>query len=109
MKQAYGPGEKVIASLRVTRAEGGAPAGATVTAVAVLDGIELHRSNTVIDHSGFCEVRFTLPPDIPGPGEGSLSMAIRDGGVQESAVKTIPIPRSTGLKLTFYPEVKAAT
>jgi hypothetical protein len=104
MKQAYGPGDKVIASLRVTRAEGGAPAGATVTAVAVLDGTELHRSSIVVDRTGFCEVRFTLPADIPGPGEGSLSMAITDGGVQESAVKTIPIPRSSGLTLHFYPE-----
>jgi len=104
MKQAYGPGETVIASLRVTRAEGGAPAGATVTAVAVLDGAELHRSSITVDHSGFCEVRFTLPKDIPGPGEGSLSMAITDGGVQESAVKTIPIPRAASLKVFFYPE-----
>jgi hypothetical protein len=104
MKQAYGPGDKVIASLRVTRAEGGAPAGATVTAVAVLDGTELHRSSIVVDRTGFCEVRFTLPADIPGPGEGSLSMAITDGGVQESAVKTIPIPRASGLTVHFYPE-----
>jgi hypothetical protein len=90
--------------LRVTRAEGGAPVGATVTAVAVLDGAELHRSNLVIDRTGYCEVRFSLPSNIPGPGEGNLSMVIRDGGVQESAVKTIPIPRSAGLKVIFYPE-----
>jgi hypothetical protein len=104
LKQAYGPGEIVVASLRVTRAEGGAPAGAAVTAVAVLDGVELHRGNLVIDSNGYCEVRFSLPSDIPGPGEGSLSMAIRDGGVQESAVKTIPLPRSAALHVTFYPE-----
>lgn len=31
-------------------------------------------------------------------------MAIRDGGVQETAVKTIPIPRAEALDVRFYPE-----
>lgn len=102
VKKAYGPGDTVAATLEVSRAEGGIPAGAPVTAVAVLDGVELYRAELSLNDKGGCEVRFGLPAEI-GEGEGNLSMLIRDGGVQESAVKTIPIPRHK-LALRFYPE-----
>ena len=102
-RKAYGPGDRVIASLNVKRAEGGVPVGAEVTAVATLDGEEIHRSIVSLDAGGNCEVRFDLPYTVRGEGEGALTMSVRDGGVQESAVKTIPIP-SNRLDVAFYPE-----
>src|SRR3954447_22340274 len=43
LRDGYGPGDKVTATLEVTRAEGGAPAGAKVTATARVDGAEIAR------------------------------------------------------------------
>ena len=102
VKKAYGPGDTVVATLEVKRAEGGVPAGARVTAVATVDSVEVHRSDLELDGEGTCEVQFPLPEDID-EGDGTLVMLIRDGGVQESAAKTIPIT-VTKIKLDFYPE-----
>lgn len=102
VRKAYGPGDEASATLRVTRAEGGVPEGAAVTAVATVDGAEIHRSERVLDARGGCSVTFALP-GIIGDGEGALAMVIRDGGVQETAVKTIPIVLNR-VKLEIYPE-----
>ncbi len=90
LRKGYGPGEEVTASLAATRAEGGIPAGAAVTAVARLDGAEIHRSELRLDDRGGCTVRFALPQAI-ADGDGSLALVIQDGGVQETAARTLPI------------------
>ncbi len=89
-KKAYGPGDEVVATLTAERAEGGVPAGAKVTAVARVDGAEVHRAEATLDAGGRCAVRFQLPAEI-AMGEGSLALTIEDGGVVETAAKTIPI------------------
>ncbi|MBI3722541.1 hypothetical protein HY251_01080, partial [bacterium] len=89
-KKAYGPGERVSATLKAERAEGGVPLGASATAVATVDGVEVHRSEVSLDASGLCSVSFSLPRTIKD-GEGTLALVVRDGGVQETAAKTIPI------------------
>ncbi len=101
-KKAYGPGEKVSATLKATRAEGGVPTGATATAVATVDGVEVHRSEVALDASGGCTVSFSLPKTI-GDGEGTLALVVRDGGVQETAAKTIPIAVNR-IKIETFPE-----
>src|SRR5262245_504002 len=91
VKKAYGPGDEVAATLEATRSEGGIPAGAAVTAVARVDGAEVFRKDGLsIDALGRCAVQFSLPKDI-AVGEGTLALVISDGGVQETAAKTIPI------------------
>lgn len=102
VRKAYGPGDRVAATLQVTRAEGGAPAGAKVTVVATVDGAEVHREETAVDALGRCAAAFELPK-ILGDGEGTLVMVVRDGGVQETAAKTIPIVVNR-VKLALYPE-----
>ncbi|MFK7789979.1 MAG: hypothetical protein AB8C95_10885, partial [Phycisphaeraceae bacterium] len=102
LKDGYGPGDTVIATIDVTRAEGGIPEGAKVTAIARVDGSEVARVSTMVRETGVAEVRFDLPDKIER-GEGSLTFVIEDGGVVESASKTLPILLQT-LDLQFFPE-----
>lgn len=72
------------------------PVGAKVTAVARIDGEEVHRSLLTLDSNGKCLVAFTLPtgtslyiPNVPNfyvsidikSGVGTLSCVIEDGGI----------------------------
>ncbi|MCU0686998.1 MAG: MG2 domain-containing protein [Polyangiaceae bacterium] len=102
VKQAYGPGDRVAATLVASRAEGGVPEGAAVTAVATLDGVEVHRQELTLNAQGGCGVSFQLPKTI-GEGEGTLVMIVRDGGVQETAAKSLPIVVAR-VKLVVFPE-----
>jgi uncharacterized protein YfaS (alpha-2-macroglobulin family) len=102
LRDGYGPGEKVTATLDVKRAEGGIPQGAKVTVNARVDGVEIDGGTGVVNEEGLCTVSFDLPREIPR-GEGTLSLVIADGGVVESAAKTIPILLQT-VDLQVYPE-----
>ena len=102
LRDGYGPGDTVAATLDATRAEGGVPADAKVTVTARLDGKEVHRSTTLIDRDGICSAQFDLPAAI-ARGEGTVAFAIEDGGVVETATKTIPILLQT-VDLAIYPE-----
>lgn len=102
MRDGYGPGEKVAATLDVKRAEGGVPEGAKVTVTARVDGIEVQGGTAKVDENGLCSVSFDLPREIPR-GEGTLALTIEDGGVIETATKTIPILLQT-VDLQTFPE-----
>jgi len=102
LRDGYGPSDEVAVTLHVERAEGGVPAGARVTVTARVDGVEVFRGPSSVDGNGDCLARFELPADI-ARGEGTLAMAIEDGGVVETASKTIPILLQT-VDLTMYPE-----
>ena len=102
VRDGYGAGDEVAATLHAERAEGGVPAGVPVTIIARVDGEEAFRGPGQIDQQGNCQARFKLPPDLKR-GEGTLAMVIEDGGVVETASKTIPILLQT-VDLTMYPE-----
>ncbi|MFZ2959215.1 MAG: MG2 domain-containing protein [Candidatus Ozemobacteraceae bacterium] len=102
LRDGYGPGEKVTATLHSERAEGGIPDGANVTVSARVDGTEVHTSKARIDREGNLSVTFPLPTEIER-GEGTLALAIEDGGIVETAAKTIPILLQT-VDLQIYPE-----
>src|SRR4029453_5870386 len=102
LRDGYGPGDKVTATVDVKRAEGGVPAGAKITAIARVDEVEVARVPATVGDRGTCTVTFELPRSI-ARGEGSLAFAVEDGGVVETASKTIPILLQT-LDLTFFPE-----
>lgn len=102
LRDGYGPGDTVVATLHTERAEGGIPAGAPVTVIARVDGAEVFRGATQVDENGDATARFDLPADI-ARGEGTLALVIEDGGVVETASKTIPILLQT-VDLTMYPE-----
>ena len=102
LRDGYGPGDTVVATLEATRAEGGVPEGATVTAIARVDGVEVARVPVTMSNTGNAEARFELPATIER-GEGTLAFVIEDGGVVETASKTIPILLQT-VDIQFYPE-----
>ena len=102
VRDGYGPGDDVAATLHVERAEGGVPAAAPVTFIARVDGEEVHRGAATVDSEGNCDVRFQLPEQI-ARGEGTLALVINDGGAVETASKTIPILLQT-VDLELYPE-----
>ncbi|WP_163864213.1 MG2 domain-containing protein [Myxococcus eversor] len=102
LRDGYGPGDTVTATLDVTRAEGGVPETAKVTATALVDGASVAQESCAVDPQGRCTVRFNLPKNIER-GEGTLAFTIQDGGVVETAAKTIPILLQT-LDLAMYPE-----
>lgn len=102
VRDGYGPGDMVAASLKVERAEGGFPSGAKVSVGARVDGQLVFQGQSAVDALGLCSTRFELPKEILR-GEGTLSFAIEDGGVVETAAKTIPILLQT-VDLTMYPE-----
>ncbi len=102
LRDGYGPGEKVSATLDVKRAEGGVPTGAKVSVTAVVDGVAINGATAKVDSNGLCSVSLDLPHDIPR-GEGTLALIIEDGGVVETASKTIPILLQT-VDLKMYPE-----
>jgi uncharacterized protein YfaS (alpha-2-macroglobulin family) len=102
LRDGYGPGEKVSATLDVKRAEGGVPEGAKVEVIARVDGVEVKGEPGKVGSDGLCSVSFVLPSNIPR-GEGTLALIIEDGGVVETASKTIPILLQT-LDLQMFPE-----
>ena len=102
VRDGYGPGDKVAASMSVERAEGGIPAGARVTIIGRVDGTEVFRGPSSVSRDGICSAIFRLPNKI-ARGDGTLSFVVEDGGVVETASKTIPILLQT-VDLKMYPE-----
>jgi len=102
-REGYGPGDLVQASIKVDRAEGGVPEGAKITVLARVDGTEVfNKPGYVISADGTLSTEFNLPKTI-AVGDGSLSFIIEDGGVVETASKTLPILLQT-MDIAFYPE-----
>lgn len=103
VRKGYGPGDSVNASINIMRTEGGIPLHATIKVIARVDGEEVFtKEGLSIDDEGNCQASFTLPKEI-AVGEGTLTFVIEDGGVVESASKSIPIILQT-LEIVFYPE-----
>ena len=102
LRDGYGPGDTVQASVDIERAEGGTPEGAKVTAIARVDGEEIVRVPAPMNKEGVATAKFDLPKEMDR-GEGTLAFVIEDGGVTETATKTIPILLQT-LDIQFYPE-----
>lgn len=89
-RDGYGAGDTLTATLETTRAEGGVPKGARITAVARVDGADVAKAPCSLDDAGHCTVSLPLPKAIER-GEGVLAFTIEDGGVVETATKTIPL------------------
>ena len=102
VRDGYGPGDTVAATLHVERAEGGIPSGARVSVTARVDGEETWRGETTINTAGNAGATFKLPTAM-ARGEGVIAMIIQDGGTVETAAKTIPILLQT-MDLAIYPE-----
>ncbi|MFO0809348.1 MAG: alpha-2-macroglobulin family protein [Gemmataceae bacterium] len=102
-KKSYGPGETVVANVKVERAEGGPVTGKPVTAeVRVDDATFRIGQNLTTDAEGRVAIRYALPEKIER-GVASLNLGITDGGTVEPLSKPIPIVLKKFL-VDFYPE-----
>ncbi|MBI5368205.1 MAG: A-macroglobulin complement component, partial [Planctomycetes bacterium] len=102
LRKGYGPADEVTATLSAKRAEGGIPVGAAVEGIARVDGKEIWRGAATLDATGGTSVSFKLPAEIEN-GDGSLALVITDGGVTETAAKTLPILLNK-VAIQFFPE-----
>lgn len=102
-REGYGPGDEVQASIKINRAEGGIPKGSKLTVIARVDGREVYqKAGFRLAENGLFSTQFKLPKSIE-VGDGSLAFIIEDGGVIETASKTMPILLQT-MAINFYPE-----
>ncbi|KAJ3432316.1 macroglobulin / complement [Anaeramoeba flamelloides] len=102
-KKGYAAGETVKAQLKVERSEGGIPDQASVTCTARLDGDEVYRKeNMKVDEDGIVDMEFQLPEKIK-IGVGSLNCVVTEGGVTETASKTLPVVLKK-MDVSIYPE-----
>ena len=102
-REGVGPGDEVQASIKIDRAEGGIPDGAKISVIARVDGEEIYKKEGFsLGESGVFSTQFSLPKTIE-IGDGSLSFVIEDGGVIETASKTLPILLQN-MVINFYPE-----
>ena len=102
IRDGYGAGDEVVASLHAGRAEGGLPSRSR------RHGYRPRRRGRNLSWSRPNRRQGKLPGPIQAPpeirrGEGTLAMVIEDGGVVETASKTIPILLQT-VDLAIYPE-----
>lgn len=101
-RASYAPGASGTAEVEATRLAGEAPAGATVDAVVVIDGEEVWRDASTLDHRGRTLFAFTVPEEVDR-GEARFVARIRDQGTLETQVKPFVVP--TGVRVVHaYPE-----
>ena len=101
-RQTYAPGERGVATLEVTRAVGGAAAGAEVAFELLVDGERAWSASAACDADGRAAVSFEVPASVER-GEARLLARVSDGGVVETAVRPFVVPTGT-YDLTFHPE-----
>ena len=102
VEEAYGPGDKVHATVEITRSGGGALASHPLRALISVDGRDLEPVRVVTDDRGEAAIGFELPAELVF-GTGLLTVVIDDDGVVESIARPIPI-LMRDLSLDFYPE-----
>ncbi|MCL2328805.1 MAG: hypothetical protein FWC39_09900 [Bacteroidetes bacterium] len=100
-KRAYGAGDEVIATLKVTDLNNNKTNGSTVKSTVRIGGAVLQTlENTV--QNGEATIRFRLPNDLNTP-DGILQIVVTDKGIEESIIRSVPIVLNK-ITIDFYPE-----
>lgn len=102
LKRGYLPGEEVTAVVKFSRAEGDAVQSPKVSAAAILDGAMIFETDEAAVDGDTARVSFKLPAEVKD-GIGTLNFTVHDGGVSESAGKSIPVLLDN-YTVDFYPE-----
>lgn len=100
-RASYGPGDHVVAEVKLSRATG-EPLSAQLTAVVTVDGKEAARMTRFSNKNGRAFVSFQLPASIGSP-DARLSIQVDAGGVTESIERRIPLALGD-VQLSFFPE-----
>jgi hypothetical protein len=109
-RSSYGPGDNVVARVKVTRTNGEPATGCKATAAIFIDGQRYGIDGTpggpsrpfIADDKGHVDVAFKLPASMER-GEGSLGVELQDGKVPDVISRTIPIVLKK-LQVEFFPE-----
>jgi len=101
-REAYGPGEEVVAELRLEDNQNRPLANHSFSFEASADGQRFFADESACDAEGIMFLRFQLPED-PAPSEGLLNVRVLYQGRWESISRSIPI-LTQGIRLEFFPE-----
>jgi alpha-2-macroglobulin-like protein len=89
-RDAYGPGDEVVATLSIAQIIGAPVAEARASVVAIVDGVEIHRKDHAFDALAGATVRFRMP-EVMESGLGVLCVLVALRGVKEAVTRPIPI------------------
>jgi alpha-2-macroglobulin-like protein len=101
-KEAYGPSDEVVATLKARDLENRPISSQEVTYTVQLAGRQLHAGNAQTDAQGEARVQFALPADL-NSSDGLLNILITNRGIQESISRAVPIVLHR-IDLQFFPE-----
>ena len=102
LRKAYGPGDRVAATLDIKRPTGQPLKDHPIRPTVWLDGERITLAETTTNEAGKALIAFELPKRIDR-GDGTLTVLVADGGITESVSKPIPILLKK-LQLAMYPE-----
>lgn len=102
VREAYGPGDKVEAVVKLEAPGGGPFANRPVRALFQVDGETLAEKTLTTDAKGNVYMAAVLPADL-GASDGLLTVLVDEGGVTESISRAIPIVQAN-MSLAFFPE-----
>jgi hypothetical protein len=101
-RQTYAVGQSGAADLHVTRAGGGAAAGAKVHATLIIDGDEAWSDDGVLDGDGRAVFHFNVPGNVQ-KGAARFVARVTDGGNVETQLEPFVIPTDK-IVIGLYPE-----
>ncbi len=101
-KEAYGPGDEVIATFSVKNLKNEAVAGATVSLSVKVQGESVHTHEAVTTTDGNVSLKYILPDKL-NTADGLFQVIVADHGMQESITRSIPIVLNK-IDVQFYPE-----
>lgn len=101
-KTAYGPGDKVIAHIKLERNDNTLLLFQSLDFVITINGIRSQKLSTRTDKQGQADLEFTLPQELH-TAKGLVNVLIPFEGSRESISRSIPIVLNQ-IELSFYPE-----
>ena len=101
LREAYGPGDEVYASISISDVSGPIK-NHSLQAIVQIDGNPLPKIDFSTDENGEGLVQFVLPEKISSPS-GIVTVLVEKSGVTESITRPIPLVLNQ-LSVSFFPE-----
>ena len=101
-RKAYGPGDEVIAKLRLSTIENKPLNNHKFNYTVQIDGKQYNKGKSQADEEGLAYMIFSLPEKL-GSNDGLLNVMIDYEGARESISRSIPIVLNN-ISLQFFPE-----
>nr|MBX2802082.1 hypothetical protein [Myxococcales bacterium] len=102
LRDAYGPGDEVVAALSVKSAGAGPLADHAVRVLVQVEGRVAQTLEARTDSEGEATVRFDLPDDMVLP-DASVTVLVEEEGWSESVHREVPVVLD-GVRIDWFPE-----